>query len=264
MKRCPNCNQIFSDDNDFCPNDGMPLVVESGEVQSSGSLPTQYIARPQNTQYQTPPVVAASSLKWVFPLIGILCGLVVVFGFLAFFKESPTDKSFVLQTNANAGESDQIAAVGESNKNTETQPSLQAETTPIPPTPPTSTTARISPAGNWSGDWSSSSGAYLTANTTLFDDGDSKVHGDIIWTLKKTATPRKLNKIGYSATEFVRGAFEPGTRKLSLVGYGKNDPNQVLDNLDSYRLVLSETNDQMAGSSSNFGRWNSRFLLKRQ
>ena len=32
MKRCPNCNQSFSDENSFCLSDGTPLVSDAAEV----------------------------------------------------------------------------------------------------------------------------------------------------------------------------------------------------------------------------------------
>lgn len=93
MKKCPNCSQIFTDDNDFCLNDGRPLVAESGGYQSWVEMPTQYVQRPQNTPYPTTAVPAPHSNRWIFPLVGILCGLVVVLGFMVFIKESPAEKA---------------------------------------------------------------------------------------------------------------------------------------------------------------------------
>jgi hypothetical protein len=131
MKRCPNCEHAFDDDYDFCLDDGTPLVLDSvqrgfGGFKSPGEMTTQFIPHPQISQYQTPQVIAAHSSKWVFPLVGILCGLVVIFGFFAFFKESSSDKPAVAQKNTE---------VGESNKNTETRRSPQVESTPVPPYP---------------------------------------------------------------------------------------------------------------------------------
>lgn len=128
MKKCPNCQQIFDDDTIFCTNDGTTLIADSGQhrfggFQRSGDMPTQYVQRPQNTP--SPPT--APSNRWIFPLVGILCGLVVVLGFVAFFRESPSDKSVVAQKNTEAVES---------NKNTEARPSIQVEKTPVPPPPP--------------------------------------------------------------------------------------------------------------------------------
>ena len=43
MKKCPNCNQIFSDDNDFCLNDGTPLISDNT------SQPTLIVNTPAST-----------------------------------------------------------------------------------------------------------------------------------------------------------------------------------------------------------------------
>ena len=128
MKRCPNCNQIFDNGYDFCLNDGTLLVSEVGSrgfggFESSGEMPTQVIPRAQNTEY--PPLVATSYFSsWVFPVVGILCGLVVVLGFFAFFRETSSDKAVVSQ---------QYTEPREANKNTESRPTREVEPTPVPP-----------------------------------------------------------------------------------------------------------------------------------
>lgn len=121
----------------------------------------------------------------------------------------------------------------------------------------------LNPSGKWEGDWSSPSGAYLTADVTFNVNGPEQIEGQIIWTLKRTVDVKKMDKIGYTATEYVRGRFNPSTRGISLVGYRKDDPNEVLGNLDTYRLVLSQDNQQISGTTRNFGRWNGRFSLRR-
>jgi hypothetical protein len=129
MKRCSQCGQTYTDEDDlnYCLSDGSLLVADSGGFRSSGEMPTQFIPRPPVTHYPTPPQVgAAHSAKWVFPLVGILCGLVVVLGFFAFFRESPSDKAAVTQKNTE---------VAESPKNPETLRSPRVESTPVPPPP---------------------------------------------------------------------------------------------------------------------------------
>jgi hypothetical protein len=121
MKRCPNCNQTFDDSNDFCFDDGTPLLAHSTGYKSSGEMPTQFIPHPQYMQSPTSP---AKTSPWVFPLVGILCGLVVVFGFFAFLKKSSPDQA-VSQKNTD---------VGESNSNINTRLSPQVEPTQVPAT----------------------------------------------------------------------------------------------------------------------------------
>lgn len=130
MKRCPTCNQTFGDENAFCLDDGTPLLGNIGNegfggFQPSGEMPTQYIPRPQNTSAHVLP----NSGKWVFPVVGILCGLVVVLGFFAFFRETSSEKAVVSQ---------QYTEPREANKNTESRPTRQVEAPPLPlqPLPP--------------------------------------------------------------------------------------------------------------------------------
>ena len=138
MRRCSQCGQTYPDDYLYCLSDGLPLAADSGGFQSSGETPTQYIVRPPNTNYQIPQAVVP---KWVFPLVGILCGLLIVFGFFAFFRESSSEKSDISQKNTESGKS---------NKNIETQRSPQVEATPFPSRPlPPSPTPIIKP-GNYS------------------------------------------------------------------------------------------------------------------
>ncbi len=129
MKRCSQCGQTYPDDSfDYCLSDGALLIfADSGRSASSQETPTVIIPRPPITQFQTPPpVAAASSAKWIFPVVGILCGLVVVFGFFAFFKDAPSDRNATAQTNTENREA---------NKPTETPRSARVESTPVPPPP---------------------------------------------------------------------------------------------------------------------------------
>lgn len=127
MKKCPNCNQIFDDDNDFCPNDGTRFATGYDGFMSSREVPTQYVAHPQTSQ----PLVVSQSPKWIFPLVGVLCGLAVVLGFFAFFRDSPSVKSEITQKNAE---------VSEPGNNIDPVPLPRAVTTPVPTIPPPPTT----------------------------------------------------------------------------------------------------------------------------
>jgi hypothetical protein len=117
MKRCPQCNQSYADETlSFCLSDGSQLVYP---FDSSSEVT---VIR-QSPLYQAP-TPASQSFKWVFPLVGILCGLVVVFGFLAFFKEPLPEKTAVSQKNSETSET---------NKKEEPQPTRQIVTTPVAP-----------------------------------------------------------------------------------------------------------------------------------
>ncbi len=131
MKRCPNCNQGFDDGYDFCLHDGSLLVAEAssqrvGGYRASGEMPTQVIPRPRNTEYPQPATTSSSS-AWVFPLVGVLCGLVVILGYFAFFREPSTANPVITQKSTETREPINSA---------ETRPTRQLETTPVPPPPP--------------------------------------------------------------------------------------------------------------------------------
>lgn len=123
MKKCSTCGRIFDGDIDFCLDDGTRLSADIGGYPSSGEMPTQVIERPQNTPYPGPPVVVSQSSRWIYPLVGILCGLVVVLGYLALFRQSSDNSA---QTKNSAAEP---------NKTPETTPKPTG-TLLVPPSPP--------------------------------------------------------------------------------------------------------------------------------
>lgn len=98
MKYCQYCRQSFSDEIQFCLNDGTPLEnFISSEYQSYDS-PTVFTPN----LYATPSVQnrSSNSNKWVYPLIGILLGAVVVLGFFAFYKAPAGEKENKTENSA--------------------------------------------------------------------------------------------------------------------------------------------------------------------
>lgn len=89
MKKCPNCNQRFSSDNDFCLDDGTPLVADGIGFHMSGEMPTQFISRP--------PLVASApasdSSKWLYLIVGLLAAMVIVGGIVIIFEPFRGDKT---------------------------------------------------------------------------------------------------------------------------------------------------------------------------
>jgi len=82
MKRCPNCSRTFDDENDYCLEDGTPLTGGGGaNYDTRNETPTQVLRTPV---YGAPP---AAQSRWVYPVIGALCGIVIVLGFIVFFKD---------------------------------------------------------------------------------------------------------------------------------------------------------------------------------
>lgn len=83
MKQCPRCGSFFDDDNQFCLNDGTALMF-AGPPSYSNEVPT-VVLMPPNPQ----PAQRTSPAVWAIPVIGLLGALVVIFGYIAFFKNPP-------------------------------------------------------------------------------------------------------------------------------------------------------------------------------
>lgn len=101
MKKCPQCNQFFDDENLFCLNDGTPLNSPNvAETQSfTGEVPTVFAPRfhasPTNQQ-----VSATNNNKWIFPVLGLLVSIIIVLGFLAFSNRQTGDRENKAETNS--------------------------------------------------------------------------------------------------------------------------------------------------------------------
>jgi len=67
MKKCPLCQQVFDDTNDYCLNDGTPLVVISSGAYDT---PTQVFQTPQYTA--APSVQRSGASPVLYLLIGVL------------------------------------------------------------------------------------------------------------------------------------------------------------------------------------------------
>lgn len=255
MKRCPNCSQIFDDSNDFCLNDGTPLLLDSGQQGFSVypnpvEVPTQVISRPQNV---APPVSGAVS-NVLFLVIGVLATALIAIAVYA----------LLLRDSGKAPET-AIGVASEAANSSGFGPSVTPTVNPAvnafnaPPLPPIN--ANQTPAGNWSGELTYPSGSTFSARCSLTKSDDGQVSGQIVWTLLRTTNPNKMGMIGQSATEFVRGTYEPATRTTSVNGYSKSDAIGLII-LDKYRLVVSEDGKNLAGYSYG-GKARARFSLRR-
>lgn len=249
MKRCPVCKSIFPPDNDFCLIDGSALVPDARQPEpfNVSNIPTQVIYQTPQTQ----PANISNSSKWLYLALGG-GGAIVIAAALFIVWSANTGSATEKFTSAGKRPDDPKSTAAVT-----TTPSGDALAKITPPA------ASVSPAGRWTGDWSSPSGAYLTIVVDLNDDGTGKVSGQINWTLRRTARRDKMSKIGMSATEYVNGQFHPGTRTVTMKGYRKDDPNDVLVMLDDYRLVLSADDRHLDGSAKNGGKWNATIKLAR-
>lgn len=88
MKKCPNCNQMFGDENDFCQNDGTPLLSE-GSTQETIFLRTPAsTGQPFQNQTNFPAGRPSGGSQYlIFGLILLLTVVAVGFG-VAYFTSS--------------------------------------------------------------------------------------------------------------------------------------------------------------------------------
>jgi hypothetical protein len=264
MKQCPTCQSIYSEDDDFCPNEGSVLLIVTGGDRSASF---QYVSANIPTEVMSPirsPVFASNGNpgNWTYLIAGAL-GTLIIVGAIFVIWRGNTGSSVDNFTSAGKPAADPAAFAAFPIGNAASQagtPDNVASSNSVSVTVPI---AKLSPHGRWVGDWSSPSGAYLTIVMDLNDDGTGSVAGKIEWTLRRTTRPEKINKIGLSATEFVNGHFDPVSRTLNLNGYRKNDPNNVLVMLDSYRLALSGDTHRLNGTARNGGKWNASVNVSR-
>ena len=272
MRTCPNCGKVYANDLFFCLDDGTRLRDGSTAVDPTApteaaynvgtSLPTEVIHTPEtipiiNPPSNAPPIVLERSSKLPYIAIGLLVvtclGLAGTLIFLNLDRIVPSNKN---ATNSSL----QIA-----NLVTMATP---APATPMPtttaassPTPIKSATA-VDPAGKWSGSWSTASGTLFDFVLTLTRDGNA-LDGSIRWTMRHTARSDKTDKVGHSATEYVRGTFDTATGTVNLSGYSKDDPDGVLVMLDVYKLQTSSDGKKLTGAARNGGKWNGKVDLSR-
>lgn len=235
MKKCPNCNQIFSDDNDFCLNDGTPLISDNT------SQPTLIVNTPASTAQpfnHAAPGPSTGSSNMLYLVIGVLATALVGIAAYAFLlRDTGSGKADGSNTPVNT-----VASVATPTANP------AASAIPPPPVAPQISNLNITPSGNWSGDWSGRSSAFTA--TASFTEVNGAVTGQIVWTLQKSSNPAKSYKTGLSATEYVRGTYDGVTRLMKIKGIRKDDPNNLVI-YDQYNLSLSENGDVLSGVSKN-------------
>ncbi len=254
MKHCSSCKKVYQDDIRFCYDDGTTLSDGVMNIEEKAIDAKHAISI--DSQASSPATFsgnqAALTKKWPFLIIGLLIAALGVMAVLLARQQW----DIVPATDSTLRES-----VSEPDPNV---PNIMISDR-IPPSRADiqSKDASDLPVGRWSGDWSTSTGAYLTINLYLSENGTGKVDGRVEWTLQRTTRSDKMSKIGMSATEYVRGQFDPTTRLLTMTGYRKEDPNDVLVMLDSYRLNLSPDGRHLNGAARNGGKWNGRVKLGR-
>jgi hypothetical protein len=288
MKQCPHCKKEYGDDMFFCLDDGNPLVGFAPEVDPNGPaaatidmrqgnptevLPTavpvtEVITQPKPS---TPTVIVPrsdsgspgaqtsaarrSTSAFAYVVIGALAATCVALAVALLFMNR--DRVF----------GDQSSATQPANITTATPVTNRTSPSPVSNTLATASNQNVktapkllSPVGRWKGEWSTDSGTLFDFDLRLTGSADKGLEGQIRWTMRKTVRPDKMNKVGLSASEFVRGTFD-SDGNVKLNGYRKDDPDNVLVMLDEYRLKLSPDSKSLTGSARNGGKWNGHVSL---
>lgn len=265
MKECPNCKKAFADDLFYCLYDGTPLSEPRSNVDSSAptavdfdpgsSQPTQVLPRPGPK-----PEPAPSRSVLPYAIIALL--VLICVGLAAAVLVTNLDRFLPARVDGNK----------ESERSKLTTP-VSIVSTPGSPAPsPVSTAStpavkqpakELIASGKWKGQWSTDSGTLLDFELTLSDTQNNGVDGQIKWTLRRTVRPDKMDKIGQSAVEYVRGTFDPATGLIKMSGYTKDDPNNVLVMVDDYKLTVSPDGKTLSGVAKNGGKWNGHVRLSR-
>lgn len=98
----------------------------------------------------------------------------------------------------------------------------------------------------WRGEWSTPTGYRCSFDLRLDADESGSVDGVIEWTL--VGAPRgtsQARRIGRRGRERVRATYDPGERRLDLVGYDVDDP--VLLVPDHYSVTLDPAGSTFEG-----------------
>ena len=115
--------------------------------------------------------------------------------------------------------------------------------------------------GQWTGVWKGNNYVYDAALRLSVGPANA-VEGAIVWTLRETANPALKPKIGRTATEHIRGQFDPANRLLTFEGFRKDDPEAIIG-LDYYRLAVGDNYRTIGGVTRSGGQWYGEIVLRR-
>ncbi len=272
MKQCPQCSRTYADESiTFCLADGA-LLSAPYDSEATQRIPLARSTNPPPTEVlpsqQPQPIPQKGNSKFIYAVIAVMVGLVITLAGIIIVPLMSRDQKENKNTNQTVNTNDK--SINETS-NTEARRTVDAKTkeSPLPTVAtgnPTNSNLPSVPTeltGRWQGQWSSPFGTIFSASVNLEAIGLSNgVQGHINWTMKSTPQESKQSKVGLTAVEFVKGSYSPETRMLTMEGYRKDDPNNIIT-LDKYRLVLAEDNRSLGGATWNHGRWRGRLSLSR-
>jgi hypothetical protein len=272
MKKCPQCNRTYADESiTFCLADGA-LLSAPYDSEVTKQIPAPRLTNPPATEILYPsksqPIEPKGAPKFIYALAAVMGVLVIVLAsiiIVPWMSQQQTENSNLNQrTVANdksIKETPNEKPEQTVNASPEKSPPSALTTNAAISSSPPSVPAELT--GRWQGQWSSPFGTIFAANVYLETSGNSTVvQGYINWTMKSSPQEAKQAKIGLTAVEYIKGSYNPEARLLTVEGYRKDDPNDIIA-LDKYRLVLAADNRSLGGATRNHGGWRGRLSLSR-
>ena len=118
----------------------------------------------------------------------------------------------------------------------------------------------ISQTHQFTGFWNKINTTYVFEFDLVLDtDDQGNVSGHFHWTVVKYDENNAWSKtyysekIGATGREYVRGTYNKSTGELTLKGYRKDDPDQIIG-IDTYHLKIDQNGD-LSGETSANGSW---------
>ncbi len=106
----------------------------------------------------------------------------------------------------------------------------------------------------WTGAWANAGWQY-TFTLQLTRSGLA-LEGAFLWRLDEAPAGQPRDNVGKSASEFLRGTYEPARGRVRVAGTGMSEPGVI--GLDSYELTLAADGLISGKTRTNAGNWTGR------
>jgi len=116
------------------------------------------------------------------------------------------------------------------------------------------TTEPVALETTWQGDWASRSGFRFAFAMQIAVAPDDQAEGTISWQLIQTPPDSFLaDRIGSTATEYVRGSFDRDKKLMLVTGYDVSDTTLI--ETDAYKLQIEPDDRSFVGMTEDHGEW---------
>ena len=106
--------------------------------------------------------------------------------------------------------------------------------------------------GIWEGECQAPTGHRYTCRVRIKVSPSNRVTGSIIWTLMVSPRADEQLAIGRQARAYVKGTFDPASRRITIGTYTQDDPYGLID-VNEYLLLLSADGQTLSGETYDDG-----------